>query len=286
MIDATGFVLKYWFTIPQIQTRNYESISAFVGFSNFVKKFLITQKPKHICFAFDESLGSCFRNIIFKDYKANRPTAPNELKIQLSLCREFLDILGIKNFASKEYEADDIIYTLCKKNSRNNIQNIVITNDKDLYQVISKKDIWWNLSNKKLSYDDIENILGFSLKYFTDFQALTGDSVDNIPGAPGIGKVTATFLIKKYKTIDEIFKNCEDLRSIDKSKYSRIADILIKNKKIIYMSKKLVTLNSIDDIEFSHTRASPDLDKLKNFFEKVGVNKNTIKVWNKFITCQ
>ena len=81
--------------MPQIKTNTYESISAFVGFSNFVKKFLAAQKPQHICFAFDESLGTCFRNKIFEDYKANRPSAPDELKIQFSLCRELLDILGI-----------------------------------------------------------------------------------------------------------------------------------------------------------------------------------------------
>ncbi len=272
--------------MPQIQTKRYDSISAFVGFSNFVKKFLDSEKPEYICFAFDESLGTCFRNKIFRGYKADRPTAPCELKIQFSLCREFLDILGIKNFASDRYEADDIIYTLSKQNARENIQNIVITNDKDLYQAINVGDLWWNLTNKKLSYNDIEKDLGFSPKYFTDFQALTGDSVDNVPGAPGIGKITATYLIKKYKTINEVYKNLQNLKSVEKGKYSRIADILIKNEKIIYISKKLVTLNIIDEIELSHTRMSPDLDRLKKFFNRVGVSKNTVKTWDKFITCQ
>jgi len=279
-------VLKYWFAMPQIQTKRYKSISAFVGFSNFVKKFLDAEKPEYICFAFDESLGTCFRNKIFRGYKADRPTAPSELKLQFSLCREFLDILGIKNFASDTYEADDIIYTMSKQNARENIQNIVITNDKDLYQAINVGDLWWNLTNKKLSYNDIEKDLGFSPKYFTDFQALTGDSVDNVPGAPGIGKITATYLIKKYKTINEVYKNLQNLKSVEKGKYSRISDILIKNEKIIYISKKLVTLNIIDEIELSHIRVSPDLNRLKKFFNRVGVSKNTVKVWDKFITCQ
>jgi len=286
LIDATGIVLKYWFAMPQIKTKNYESISAFVGFSNFVKKFLESHKPKYICFAFDESLGTCFRNNIFRDYKANRPAAPDELKIQFSLCREFLDILGMRNFASKKYEADDIIYTLSRKNARENIQNIVITNDKDLYQVINTKDIWWNLSNKKLSYSDIERSLGFSLKYFPDFQALTGDPVDNIPGAPGIGKITATYLIKRYKTIDEIYRNFQSIKLVEKGKYSKVVDILIKNEKTIYMSKKLVTLNVINEIELNHVRMSPNHDKLAKFLDKVGVNRNTIKVWDRFLACQ
>ena len=272
--------------MPQIKTDTYESISAFIGFSNFVKKFLGTQKPQHICFAFDESLGTCFRNKIFQDYKANRPSAPDELKIQFSLCRELLDILGIKNYASKKYEADDIIFTLCKNNYKKKIKNIVITNDKDLYQVINENDIWWNLSNKKFSYRDIENNLGFSPKYFSDFQALIGDSVDNVPGAPGIGKITATFLIRRYKTLDGIFKNFRDLKHIDSGKYSKVADILLKNEKVIYMSKKLVTLNTIDEMELNHDRVSPDLNKLIKFLNRVGVSKNTIETWDRFITCQ
>ena len=286
MIDATGFVLKYWFTMPKIKTKKFESISAFVGFSNFVRRFLISQNPKHICFAFDESLGTCFRNKIFKDYKANRPNAPDELKIQLSLCREFLDIIGIKNYASNKYEADDIIFTLSHRNSRKKIQNIIITNDKDLYQVINENDIWWNLANKKLSFNDIKSNLGFSPKYFPDFQALTGDSVDNVPGAPGIGKVTASFLVKKYKTLDCIFENYKNLKLLDHGKYSRVADILIKNEKVIYMSKKLVTLSIIDEIELSHIRISPDNKKLREFLMRVGATKKTLEVWDKFTACQ
>lgn len=286
MIDATGFVLKYWFSMPQIKTKNYKSISALIGFSNFVKKFLVTQNPKYICFAFDESLGTCFRNEIFKSYKANRPTAPDELKIQFSLCRELLDILGLKNYASKKYEADDIIFTLSQNNAKNKIKNIVITNDKDLYQVINEQDIWWNLANKKFTFNDIEKSLGFSPKYFPDYQALTGDSVDNVPGCPGIGKITATFLIKRYNTIDGIFRNCNDLKSLNKGRYSKLVDNLTKNKKIIYMSKKLATLSIINEIELSHIRVSPDLTKLKKFLSRIGASKNTVKVWDKFIACQ
>ena len=84
-MDTTGFVLKYWFAMPQIQTENYESISAFLGFCTFFLNLLKRLNPKLIVCTFDESLGTCFRNKIFPDYKKNREKAPQELKIQFKL---------------------------------------------------------------------------------------------------------------------------------------------------------------------------------------------------------
>ena len=279
IIDATGIVLKYWFTIPPIKTQKFLSISALVGFSNFVKSFLKTHKPKRVCFAFDESLGTCFRNNIYSKYKQNRPMAPDELKVQFKLCRELLDILGLQNFASTEYEADDLLFTISRTNFKNKIRNVVITNDKDLFQIINKKDIWWNLKTKKLTYDDIYNLLGFSPKYFAEFQGLMGDSTDCIPGAPGIGSKTAKKLISHYKTLDEIYDNISQIPEVFGSKYARVSKILLENKKIIYTSKKLAKLVSVHNHEISDKRNLSDIPALKDFFEYIGLKKFSADSW-------
>ena len=279
IIDATGIVLKYWFTIPPIKTQKFLSISALVGFSNFVKSFLKTHKPKRVCFAFDESLGTCFRNNIYRKYKQNRPMAPDELKVQFKLCRELLDILGLQNFASTEYEADDLLFTISRTNFKNKIRNVVITNDKDLFQIINKKDIWWNLKTKKLTYDDIYNLLGFSPKYFAEFQGLMGDSTDCIPGAPGIGSKTAKKLISHYKTLDEIYDNISQIPEVFGSKYARVSKILLENKKIIYTSKKLAKLVSVHNHEISDKRNLSDIPALKDFFEYIGLKKFSADSW-------
>ena len=279
IIDATGIVLKYWFTIPPIKTQKFLSISALVGFSNFVKSFLKTHKPKRVCFAFDESLGTCFRNNIYRKYKQNRPMAPDELKVQFKLCRELLDILGLQNFASTEYEADDLLFTISRTNFTNKIRNVVITNDKDLFQIINKKDIWWNLKTKKLTYDDIYNLLGFSPKYFAEFQGLMGDSTDCIPGAPGIGSKTAKKLISHYKTLDEIYDNISEIPEVFGSKYARVSKILLENKKIIYTSKKLAKLVSVHNHEISDKRNLSDIPALKDFFEYIGLKKFSADSW-------
>ena len=237
LVDATGFVLKYWFSVPPIKTDNYESIAAFIGFASFVIKLLRLEKPKYISFAFDESLGTCFRNDIYKDYKRSRATAPEELKEQFKLCRNFLTVLGLDNHASRTYEADDILNTISKISRKNKIANIILTNDKDLYQLIYKHDVWWDYKSKKFTHEQLKNMLGFSPQDMSDYLGLMGDSVDNIPGAPGLGEKTASVLMMEYKNLENIFDRVETISNILGSKYKRFTKIIKDNKKIIYLSK-------------------------------------------------
>ena len=281
-VDTTGFVLKYWFAMPQIQTKNYESISAFLGFCTFFLKLLKKVDPRFITCAFDESLGSCFRNKIFPDYKKNRESAPHELKIQFQLCREFLNLIGVNNLASNKYEADDIINTLSINNREAGISNIVLTNDKDLFQIIYENDVWWNLNDKKYSHKDLEKKLNFSPQNLPDFLGLMGDSVDNIPGAPGIGEKTASILINKYKNIDNIFDNIDSITSDLGKKFHRYVNIITENKDIICLSKKLSTLVYIDTIKKDNKlieRQKVDLGKIDSFLIKTGMRSGQKDSW-------
>jgi len=282
MMDTTGFILKYWFAMPAIKTKNYESISAFLGFCTFFLNLLKKIKPKYIVCAFDESLGSCFRNKIFPDYKKNREKAPQELKIQFKLCRNFLDLLGINNLASKKYEADDIINTLSINTRKTGMSNIIFTNDKDLFQIIYKNDIWWNLNDRKFNYSDLKNKLSFSPQNLPDFLGLMGDSVDNIPGAPGIGEKTASMLICKYKNIENVFNNIDSIPSDLGAKYQRYAKIITENVEMIRLSKHLSTLAYIDSIENNDgliERGRVHLNKIDDFLLQTGMNPGQKKSW-------
>ncbi len=281
-MDTTGFVLKYWFAMPQIQTKNYESISAFLGFCTFFLNLLKRLNPKLIVCTFDESLGTCFRNKIFPDYKKNREKAPQELKIQFKLCREFLNLIGINNMASEKYEADDIINTLSINNRKYGISNTILTNDKDLFQTIYDDDFWWDLNNKKYNHKDLKKKLSFSPQNLTDFLGLMGDSVDNIPGAPGIGEKTATVLINKYKNIDNIFDNINLISSDLGKKFHRYVNIIIENKEIIYLSKKLATLEYIDTIKSDNKlfeRHEVNLEEVDSFLTKTGMRLGQKDSW-------
>ena len=284
LIDATGFVLKYWFSIPPVKTRNFESISAFLGFSNFVLKFLSNYQPRYITFAFDESLGTCFRNDYYCDYKKNRELAPDELKMQLNLCRQFLDLIGLNNNASKVYEADDILNTMAINARKSKLNNIILTNDKDLFQMVYKDDIWWNYNDKKYSYEDLKEKLNFSPHDLSDFLGLMGDSVDNIPGAPGLGEKTAMVLMGKYKSLENIFLNINDIPSSLGQKYKRFIKIINDNKKIIYLSKKLATLVYIEEIDKNISifkRKTVNIDKLDSFLINTGMKSGQKDSWLK-----
>lgn len=284
LIDATGFVLKYWFSIPPVKTRNFESISAFLGFSNFVLKFLSNYQPRYITFAFDESLGTCFRNDYYCDYKKNRELAPDELKMQLNLCRQFLDLIGLNNNASKVYEADDILNTMAINARKLKLNNIILTNDKDLFQMVYKDDIWWNYKDKKYSYEDLKEKLNFSPHNLSDFLGLMGDSVDNIPGAPGLGEKTAMVLMGKYKSLENIFLNINDIPSSLGQKYKRFIKIINDNKKIIYLSKKLATLVYIEEIDKNISifkRKTVNIDKLDSFLINTGMKTGQKDSWLK-----
>tara|TARA_Y100000996_G_scaffold403686_1_gene376922 strand:+ start:917 stop:1816 length:900 start_codon:yes stop_codon:yes gene_type:complete len=278
LIDSTALVLKYWFALPPIKTSRYESIAAFMGFMNFVIKFLVENSPNKICFAFDESLGTCFRNKIYKDYKKNREIAPDELKQQFRLSRRFLSLMGLKNFASDKYEADDIIYTIAENNRVIGLSNIIITNDKDLYQIIRNNDVWWNMSNKRFTYSELKKMLTFPPDKIPDYIGLAGDRVDNIPGAPGIGDKTASRLLNRFGSLENLFEDIVKTKN-DKVFTLRIKNILLENKKLIYLSKKLATLRYITNFDKSNKvilRDNPDASKIRQFLKNVGINNNRI----------
>ena len=286
LIDSTGFVLKYWFSMPPVETKNFESIAAFLGFSSFVIRLLSEYKPSHISFAFDESLGTCFRNEIYPDYKKNRETAPDELKKQFNLCREFLTILGLDNHASNYYEADDIINTLSFNVRKSGHKNLILTNDKDLYQLIYPGDVWWDYKNKIFSHQDLQNYLGFTPQNLSDYLGLMGDAVDNIPGAPGLGEKTAMALMCEYKSLENLMDNIDTISDRVGKKFKRFIKIIKENKKIIYLSKKLATLEYIDELNNdikSLKRRSLDKNKLESFLIMTGMKEGQRNSWLKDI---
>ena len=268
--------------MPPVKTSNFESISAFLGFASFVIRLLKTYQPKYISFQFDESLGTCFRNQLYADYKKTRETAPDELKEQLKLCRNFLTLMGLDNNASKIYEADDLLFTISKISRKAGLENINLTNDKDLYQIIYEGDIWWDFKDKKYGHKDLINKLNFLPQDLSDFLGLMGDSVDNIPGAPGLGEKTALALMSEYKSLNKIFENIESIPEILGSKYKRFVKIIKDNKKIIYLSKKLATLVYIDDLNKNITdieRKVIDIEGLEALFRKAGMKEGQKESW-------
>lgn len=157
--------------------------------------------------AFDESLGSCFRNELYPDYKANRAPPDDNIIYQFGECARLCELLGVQSFASTRFEADDLITTLAFKTSK---FVTIYTKDKDLRQLVNSKCKVWDLVGQQGF-----NLAGFTREYrfapslFPDYQALVGDSSDNVPGVPGFGPKTAGRLVQRYGALEPLFESVE-----------------------------------------------------------------------------
>ena len=244
LIDASIYVFRAWFSLPDsILNNEGKPVNAVYGYAYFLCQLLEQTNPSHIAAAFDESLNSSFRNKIYPDYKNNRESAPDELKYQFKLCRKLTEVLGISAFSSKRYEADDLIGTISQRMRKNNFRTTFITSDKDLSQLLKRGDVFWNFAKQQqYSYTTCKKMFGVKPEQMIDFLALAGDSIDNIPGVPGIGHKTAITLLEKYGSLTSIYKNIDKVLMSNIRGAQRVHDLLIENKELAFISQQLATI--------------------------------------------
>ena len=249
---------------------------ALYGFARFLSDLLESVRPERIGIAFDACLRSetSFRNGIYPAYKANREAPPADLKRQFELCREFCRHMGLKEFASVEYEADDIIGTLVAHARKAGLRSVLVTRDKDLSQLIRDGDIFWDYSgNTRYHYHDIGARFGVIPELMADFLALTGDAVDNIPGVPGIGKKTAAELFAIFGSLDELYANLERVPALKMRGATGVAARLLLHKEAAYLARRLTGIVCDVPLEFTLDELKPrppDTAGLNAFFDAHG----------------
>nr|WP_010132746.1 5'-3' exonuclease H3TH domain-containing protein [Microbulbifer agarilyticus] len=211
LVDASVYIFRYYFALPpNWESRSGYTTEAVYGFSNFLLD-LLARRPEGIACAFDESLGSCFRNEIYPDYKCSRVLPDEALAFQLAACREMAEALGIASFASARYEADDILATLTRICAEQGEAPVIVTRDKDLGQLLSRgaASLWDFAADAYMESAEIEAKFGVRPEQIADYLALVGDSIDDIPGVPGIGAKTAAGLLSEFRSVDELLANRE-----------------------------------------------------------------------------
>lgn len=184
LVDSSIYIFKAWFSLPDtLVNQDGQPNNAWLGFVDFVYNFLLAEKPRHLVFAFDESLKFSARKEIYPEYKANRSPAPEELKRQFQWCRQWVRALGISDVASDCHEADDLIGSLATFHRNEQMRIVILTADKDLAQLIHEKDIWWSYATgQQLNYRSLIKRFGVKPEQIADQLAIAGDKVDNIPG--------------------------------------------------------------------------------------------------------
>jgi len=213
LIDASVYIFRAWFSMPdQFSDHGGRPTNAVYGFARFLCELLEETRSALVAVAFDESLTSSFRNEIYPDYKANREPAPEELQRQFAWCQDLARHTGLPVYVDQRFEADDLIASLASHCRTQALPYSVVSGDKDLAQLVGAQDEWWDFARRRrLDCAGVRTHFGVAPEQMADFLALTGDSVDNIPGVPGIGPKTAAALLTHFGGLDQIYERLDEI---------------------------------------------------------------------------
>jgi DNA polymerase-1 len=232
-------------------------------------KIIDTYSPEYLCVAFDPEKPT-FRHEKYKDYKANRQKAPNELVQQFQLIRDVLDVHNIKRVEIEGFEADDVSGTFACAAKEQGADVYLVTSDKDYLQlidenvkvVLTKKGI---TNTEEMNLNSMEEEYGLTPEQFVDLKALMGDSSDNIPGVSGVGEKTALKLMQEYKSLDNIYDNIDSIKG-------KLKEKLETDKMQAYMSQTLARIITDIPIEFNieeYRVHKPDIKKLSELYDEL-----------------
>ena len=224
LIDGSAYIFRAYYGLPPMNRSDGTPINAVFGFTNMLVKLIEDYREDKMIVVFDAAREN-FRNKIFKDYKANRGETPEDLIPQFEIIRECVDAFNIPQIEIEGFEADDIIATLSNKLSNENIYVEILTGDKDLLQLVNPYVICKRLQNGKIyNVATVVDEYGIYPEQIPELFALIGDTVDNLPGIPGIGKVRGKQLLQEYKSIDDIINICKnnDISELENMKYGKL----------------------------------------------------------------
>lgn len=264
IIDTFGFFFRNFYALPKLKNKDGFPTGMLAGFISLVQNLYEDESIDYLVFALD-SKGKTYRHKLYEKYKANRQEPPEELKMQLSVCVELINKMGLTGYEVSGYEADDIIASCVKFAKKNDIKVKIITHDKDLYQLIDENVSIYDPTRKiTIDKQGCFEKYGVYPHQVQDFLAIAGDSSDNIPGIKGIGLKGAKKLLDEFDTLDEIYENIEKVANL------RTKNLLIQSKENAYFSKELTTLYDELDI-FDEIKSSklPENSPLENIIQEL-----------------
>ncbi len=250
LIDGSAFIFRAYHALPPL-TRKSDGlpVGAVSGFVNMLQRYIEGgiggEQPTHLAVIFDKG-SHTFRNEIYDQYKANRDEMPEDLRPQIPLTRRATEAFNIACKEIEGYEADDIIATLAVQARAAGGRCTIISSDKDLMQLVGGGvEMFDAMKNVAIDREGVEAKFGVGPERVVDVQALAGDSVDNVPGAPGIGVKTAALLINEYGDLETLLDRAEEI------KQPKRRETLIEHRAQIELSKRLVQLDENTPLDFT-----------------------------------
>lgn len=269
VIDGANTIFRAFFGIPGLRGPDGSPTNAVLGFTNMLNKIIREESPDYIAVAMDPPGGS-FRNVIYKEYKANRDATPEDLKVQFPVVRELIDAHRIKRIEIPGFEADDVIATLAAI-VPDDVAVSIISTDKDLMQLCSDRvQLVDGIKDRRYGPADVEEKFGVPPEKMLDLRALVGDPSDNIPGVKGIGVKGAAKLMDEWGTLDNLLEHAEEVTA------KRAREGLIEHADLARLSKELSTLRCDVDLGLSlDDLAVPDADvvSLRALYKRLGFTR-------------
>ncbi len=275
LVDAMAHIYRAFYA-PMLRMNAPSGMPTKVPFlfNNILKRILKDYRPEYLGIVFDPS-GPTFRDKLFEKYKAQRQPMPDEMRVQLPYVKKLCEAMRMPILEMAGFEADDVIGTLAKKAAESDVEVLVVSNDKDMMQLVGRNVRTLRTGSGGAKADVIvdekrvEEILGVPPERVIDVMALMGDTVDNIPGAKGIGEKGATELIQKYGTVENALAHADEVPN------KRYREALQQQREQVLLSKQLATISTDVPIEMDLAALemrTPDIATLADLYRELGFN--------------
>lgn len=243
LIDGHSLLYRAYYAIRRLSTSQGFPTNAIFGFLSMIKKLQEKENPTYLGIVFDAK-GPTIRHEAFKEYKANRKPMPEDMAVQIPVLKKILRAMHIPTVELEKYEADDVLGSLAKKASAKKIHSILVSTDKDLYQLVDASTTLYNpVKEIYMDKDAVEKHFGVPPSQVIDVLALWGDPSDNVPGVPGVGAKTAKALVQKFHTVENLLKN------LDQISKPPLREKIEANLDQLKLSRQLVTIEKDLDID-------------------------------------
>ena len=272
LVDGSSYLYRAFHAIPPLSTSDGQPTNAIRGVTSMIKSLIKTYADSPIVVIFDAK-GKTFRDDMYPEYKAQRPSMPDDLRLQIEPIHSIIKAMGLPLISIGGVEADDVIGTIAKIVGETGREVIVSTGDKDMAQLVTDKVTLVNtMTDTVMDIEGVKNKFGIGPELIIDFLALMGDKVDNIPGVPGVGEKTALGLLQGLGSLESIYSRLDEIAGLSFRGAKTLSKKMEDNKDMAFLSYQLATIKCDVELDFDSTtldNAPRNKEELKEWFSKL-----------------
>jgi DNA polymerase-1 len=281
LVDGSSYLFRAFHGLPPLTNSKGQDTGAIYGVVNMLRSLMATYKPSHIAVIFDAK-GKTFRDDIYKEYKANRPPMPDELRSQIKPLHKIIKAMGFPIIVEDGVEADDVIGTLARQASAQGIECVISTGDKDMAQLVDKHVTLINtMTNLTMDIDGVVEKFGVPAELIIDYLAMKGDKVDNIPGIPGVGDKSAVAMLNGIGGVKDIYANLDKIATLEFRGAKTMAAKIAQYEEQAMLSYQLATIECGLKLEYEPTTLNMgemDKSELRTLFAEYEFKRWLVEV--------